>query len=288
MTYTPTITPSVTITPSLTTAPTLTNTPTTEPTPIELYNDHYAFNRPIADTGIDYADRTYAYGDTQRGRRRVHLGIDFANPRGTPVLAAGSGIILYAGSDVETIFGPEPNYYGNVVVIEHGVTSPEGLPVYTLYGHLDRVEVETGQSIDARSRVGIVGDKGVAIGPHLHFEVRVGDPYDYRSTRNPDLWIFPYPTFGTLAGRVVNTAGEMLQGIAVQITSEAITTPRYAFTYGDDSVNSSAAWGENFTYGDLPEGVYTVLVSEDGRRLFEADVPIESGRTAWVDIVLNQ
>lgn len=253
------------------------------------YTDHYAFDRPISRNSVDYIDRTYAYGDTQRGRRQVHHGVEFVNPRGTPVLAAGNGTVFYAGDDSLTVFGPEPGYYGNLVVIEHSVFSPEGLPVYTLYAHLDKIDVESGQNIEIGDHVGAIGDSGIAIGPHLHFEVRLGDPYDFYATRNPDLWIFPWPTFGTLAGQLTNTTGEIIYGRSIEITPlDNPTNIRYAYSYADDAVNSSGAWGENFTYGDLPEGAYTVRVTDDGQVLFTETITIRSRQTTWLDIVLDQ
>lgn len=260
---------------------------TPQATEIVMYIDHYALSRPIARQGVDYVDRTYAYGDTQRGNRPTHSGVEFVNPRGTPVLAAAGGTVFYAGNDAEVMFGPQTNYYGNLVVIAHGIRSPDGQPIYTLYAHLDRVVVETGQSVEQGDRVGIVGDTGVALGPHLHFEVRSGDPYDFSSTLNPELWLYPYPTFGTLAGRVTDAQGNLVYGIAVAITASGSENTRYAFTYADDVVNSSPAWGENFTLGDLPEGEYEVLVStRNGQVLFRQSVTIVRNRTTWVEIVL--
>lgn len=297
----PTRTATPTASPSSTPTETPTDVPVTEvptdpatatPMPdttaeIERRQDHYALSRPISSQGVDYIDRTYAYGDTQRGNRPTHHGVEFVNPRGTPVLAAAGGTIYYAGSDSENVFGPQTDYYGNLVIIAHGIRSPDGLPIYTLYGHLDRVSVETGQEVQHGDRIGIVGGTGVALGPHLHFEVRAGDPLDFDATLNPELWLYPYPTFGTLAGLVTNGDGERQYGTAVQITSVDTDNTRYAFTYGDETVNSSPSWGENFTLGDLPEGDYEVVVStRSGTVLFREMVTIRRNRTTWIDIVL--
>ncbi|MFN8373511.1 MAG: peptidoglycan DD-metalloendopeptidase family protein [Anaerolineae bacterium] len=262
-----------------------TDTPTITPTLPRI--DHYALSRPIASTGIDYLDRTYSYGDTQQGTRPVHLGVDFANPRGTPVLAAAAGTVYYAGDDSERMFGPQLVYYGNLVVIEHDFPSPEGLPVYTLYGHLQSTSVTTGQRVNQGDQIGVVGDTGVAIGSHLHLEVRLGDPEDYHNTRNPDLWIFPYPSFGTLAGRVTEN-GELVYGLSITIQSLEGGSTRYAFTYADNSVNSDATFGENFTFGDLPEGQFEVFVStENGHIRFRQTILIQRGRTTWLDMPLD-
>jgi murein DD-endopeptidase MepM/ murein hydrolase activator NlpD len=294
---TPTPEPTATDTPdsrdmflSLTTnTPAPSNTPTATPTitPTLERLDHYALARPIASTGIDYLDRTYSYGDTQQGRRPVHLGVDFADPRGTPVLATAIGTIYYAGDDSERLFGPQLDYYGNLVVIQHDFLSPEGLPVYTLYGHLERTLVATDQSVNTGDQIGVIGDTGVALGSHLHLEVRVGDPEDYRATRNPDLWIFPYPSFGTLAGTVTDN-GELVYSESVTITSLEGGGTRYAFTYADDTVNGDAAFRENFTLGDLPEGQYEITISSrQGRIRFQQTTLIQRGRTTWLDMPLE-
>lgn len=285
-TATPSLTPTITLTPTRTPTATRTPTPTITPTPEQV--DHYVFNRPVSrDAEQDFVDRTYPYGSTQNGRRQVHHGVEFVNPRGTPVLAVAGGTVYYAGNDREREFGPQSWYYGNLVIIEHGVVSPEGLPVYSLYGHLDRVQVQTGQVIEAGDRVGVVGDTGVADGPHLHFEVRVGDPDDFYATRNPDLWIYPWRGFGTLAGQVTQD-GVPLMGVTLQIRALASSAVRYATTYEGESVNSDFIWRENFTYGDLPEGEYEVLISEEnGRVLFRETVFIRSGTTTRVEIALE-
>jgi len=284
----PTFTPDLTPTDTPTVTPTPTPTPTPEPTAIPQQVDHYLLARPISSDGVDYLDRTYGYGDTQRDARPVHYGVDFFNPTGTPVLAAAAGTVIYAGDDLETLFGPQPDYYGNLIVIEHEFRSPENLPVFTLYGHLDRVLVGTGHVVEEGEQIGFVGGTGVAIGPHLHFEVRVGDPTDFGSTRNPDLWIKPYVGFGTLAARVVNSDGEFLPGEGLTIRSLADGTNRYAFTYASDAVNSSAGWGENVTMGDMPMGSYEVYISNAGRVWFRGQVEIQPNQTTWLEIVIDR
>jgi hypothetical protein len=87
--------------------------------------------------------------------------------------------------------------------IQHDFTTLEGVPLYTLYGHLSAVTVSVGQRVARGDQIGDVGATGIALGPHLHFEVRVGDPYNFNATRNPELWLHPYPDYGTLVGRVM-------------------------------------------------------------------------------------
>ncbi|MDZ4672417.1 MAG: M23 family metallopeptidase [Phototrophicales bacterium] len=298
-TYTPTatLTPTLTYTPTHTPTATLTYTPsptataTFTPTP-ELFTDHYLFGRPIpsGNGGSDELDRTYSYGDTQLGNLEVHLGADFANPRGTPIIAIGAGEVIYAGSDLSVLVGPIYDYYGNVIIIAHGIVAPAWQPTYSVYGHLDRVEVVTGQFVTQGERIGVVGAEGIAYGAHLHLEIRVGDdPYNYLSTRNPDLYIFPKPNTGMVIGRVTDPNGNLMQHIPVRLRRAGTdsTIEYYAYTYAGDRVNGGEAWGENFTRGELRTGEYEIFVSTlYGRVLFRQTINVTADNAVWVDIVI--
>ena len=91
-------------------------------------------------------------------RVQHHAGIDIRGPYGTPIQAAASGHVTYAGRD--------PGY-GNLVVINHGSG------IYTWYGHLARLQTRKGEAVGQGERIGTLGSTGHATGPHLHFEVRV-------------------------------------------------------------------------------------------------------------------
>jgi murein DD-endopeptidase MepM/ murein hydrolase activator NlpD len=287
-TNTPTPTQTLTLTPSQTLTATETFTPS--PTATFARMETFYLARPIARTAVDWVDRNYPYGTTQLGRYEVHHGVEFQNGRGTPVLAAADGEVYYAGSDEKRLFGRKFDYYGNLVILKHDFPTPEGSTAYTLYGHLDRVDVKIGDLVEQGDKVGVIGGTGIAIGPHLHFEVRLERPDDFFSTRNPEMWILPYPTFGMIAGRVVDTNGESMQGeiIKVEALSDPTVELRYAYTYEDDTVNSDTIWGENFTLGDLPEGDYEVYISDrNGKVKFTETVTVVAGKIAWVEIVLE-
>ncbi len=103
-----------------------------------------------------------------RGFTSWHTGVDLAAPVGTPVLAANSGAVIFAGWNS---WG-----YGNTVVLAHG-------PYLTLYGHLSSINVGCGQLVSVGQVIGAVGNTGNSSGPHLHFEIRNGDtPTDPAAT----------------------------------------------------------------------------------------------------------
>ena len=102
--------------------------------------------------------------DPFTGRRAMHEGVDFTAPKGTPIVAAGAGVVVFAG------WHPQ---YGRQVDLDHG----DG--VLTRYGHASRLYVKVGDIVHRGERIGLVGSTGRSTGPHLHFEVRVnGKPRD--------------------------------------------------------------------------------------------------------------
>jgi murein DD-endopeptidase MepM/ murein hydrolase activator NlpD len=86
------------------------------------------------------------------------MALDIANPGAPPILAADSGTVSYAGC---LSWG-----YGCYVIIDHG----NGYQ--TLYAHLSRYSVSSGQSVSQGQTIGIMGSTGRSTGVHLHFEIR--------------------------------------------------------------------------------------------------------------------
>ena len=89
--------------------------------------------------------------------RKLHTGIDIGARGGTKIVAAGDGVVIFAGW-----YGA----YGNAVIIDHG----NGMS--TLYGHMSSCAVSTDALVFARQVIGYVGSTGWSTGPHLHFEIR--------------------------------------------------------------------------------------------------------------------
>jgi murein DD-endopeptidase MepM/ murein hydrolase activator NlpD len=95
---------------------------------------------------------------------RMHEGIDIGVGYGTPIHAAASGRVIYAGW---------MSGYGNLVAIDHG------RGISTAYGHQSQITVSVGQIVSQGQTIGYVGCTGHCFGPHLHFEVRInGSPVD--------------------------------------------------------------------------------------------------------------
>lgn len=89
--------------------------------------------------------------------RRMHTGVDFLAPTGTPIYATGNGIVV--GADRNN------HGYGRMVIIDHGYG------YRSLYAHLSQIRVKEGQEIKRGEIIGTVGNTGVSSAPHLHYEV---------------------------------------------------------------------------------------------------------------------
>jgi murein DD-endopeptidase MepM/ murein hydrolase activator NlpD len=248
-----------------------------------IYPGNFIFQRPFGAEHITYWARNYSYGSTDRGTRKAHHGIDFPNPSGVQVIAAGPGRVFFAGPDINTLFGPQPNFYGNVIVIQHPYMTSDGDLIYTLYGHLKDIIVQQGEDVEAGQLIGFVGSTGVALGAHLHFEVRVGDPYPYENTRNPELWLTPYANSGVLAARVTDINGNLLEGVRVEIRSPGVYLD--SFSYTGISVKGDITLRENLVIPDVPGGWHTVTVSLfDDKLRFRRMVYIFPGQVTFINI----
>ena len=86
----------------------------------------------------------------------THFGVDIANQIGTPILAVTDGTVVEAGPAAG---------FGLWIRLRHA----DG--TITVYGHMDRLEVRTGQTVTTGARIATMGSRGQSTGPHLHFEV---------------------------------------------------------------------------------------------------------------------
>lgn len=112
---------------------------------------------------IEFARLSSTFGMRKHpvlGRMRAHKGVDYAARTGTPIMAAGDGRVELAGWK---------SGYGKTVIINHG----QGRS--TLYGHMSSLgRIKRGQFVSQGSIIGRVGSTGLATGPHLHYEFRIG------------------------------------------------------------------------------------------------------------------
>ncbi|MDQ2095251.1 DUF5930 domain-containing protein [Rhodalgimonas zhirmunskyi] len=97
--------------------------------------------------------------DPKTGGRRLHKGVDFAGPVGTPLYATADGVVTHAGWS---------SGYGRLVKVQHE------FGIETRYAHMNKIRVKVGQKVSRGQRIGDMGASGRVTGPHLHYEVRVG------------------------------------------------------------------------------------------------------------------
>jgi hypothetical protein len=258
------------------------------PTP-ESASAHLWLLAPIGpDTTGDRQPQSYfPYGATGGGKYHLHHGGDYVNPAGTPVLAAADGMVIVAGDDKTIVYGLEPNFYGNLVIQELD-RQFQGRPVYVLYGHLSQVDAQVGQHLDTGDVLGLVGMTGVAIGNHLHLEVRL-DASTYQSTRNPALWLRPDPDQGAIAGLVVDGKGKPILETPVTFFRAAEPSKwwRQTQTYGQGDVNGDDALGEDFALPYVPAGEYIVKVKV-GDKSYTQHVTVSPGEVAFVRLVAEK
>lgn len=97
--------------------------------------------------------------DPVYGTPKMHKGLDFTAPQGTPIYATGDGVVKMSGFS--------EGGYGNHVVINHGYGYE------TLYGHMVRIKARAGQRVKRGEVIGWVGSTGKSTGPHCHYEVHI-------------------------------------------------------------------------------------------------------------------
>jgi murein DD-endopeptidase MepM/ murein hydrolase activator NlpD len=129
----------------------------------------FIWPEPTSQISQGFGPTTYWFEPPYAGYPHFHTGIDMVAPFGSPVFAADDGVVALVGSS--------SSGYGNYVVIAHA----GGFD--TLYGHLSTALVKVGQTVTQGTAVGLEGSTGNSTGPHLHFELRIGqtpvDPTPY-------------------------------------------------------------------------------------------------------------
>lgn len=164
--------------------------------------------------------------DPISGHWQAHHGIDLSAQFGSPILAANTGKVIFAGY--------LPNY-GNMVEIEHASG------IVTRYGHAERILVNLGDMVQRAQTIALVGNSGRSTGPHLHFEVMHDhtpmDPSSYLSSIPPGLnlipsgaplqgkfsrvhFTLPPPVYQSLTTKKIQTSGDEIRPRIIYLSNK--------------------------------------------------------------------
>jgi murein DD-endopeptidase MepM/ murein hydrolase activator NlpD len=140
--------------------------------------DGHPLKKAFMRTPVDFTRISSTFGLREHpilGYMKMHKGVDYAAPMGTPIYAAGDGTIVFRG---------QKHGYGNFVILQHSKD------ISTAYGHMSRFAANerVGEHVRQGQIIGYVGMTGMATGPHLHYEFRVDG-----QQRNPLTVTLPPP-----------------------------------------------------------------------------------------------
>ena len=262
----------------------------------------YLIDRPVAldDEPINQGN-LYGIGG--------HKGLDWSTVAfGDNVFAVASGRVADVASmkpdDCHPSYPPnDPRYctaWGNYVLIQHNDrhydrVSEQTAYVYSLYMHLrqNSIVVTEGANINQGTRIAQVDNTGNSTGNHLHLQV-VLHPNENREiepvntldsearSRNPELWLDPYPGTGTVVGKVTNTNGEPVGGLYVYgLQKQAGWGYGSSLTYNNDVLKPDDILVENWGTTDVTPGTYTITLSNGynfGR------YTVQAGRITYVGL----
>ncbi|CAG0987876.1 Glycyl-glycine endopeptidase LytM [Anaerolineales bacterium] len=244
--------------------------------------DHFYFARPINADQVNWPLADYRYGGIFFDGI-VHTGIDIDAEEEAPIVAASPGTIVWVGWGLFTETpGNEKDPYGLAVVVRHDFGYKDQ-KLYTVYAHMSKTIATIGQHVETGDLIGLVGATGATTGPHVHFEVRLGEN-SFHHTLNPELWIAPPQGWGVLAGRVMDTKGDPISHKEVDVASEETKKHYIVKTYGSGgAANPDPYYHENFVLGDLPAGIYKVLIKyEKDKRPAQTWVEIFPGQISYL------
>jgi len=240
------------------------------------------FQNPLGSDAPITVARSYPYGSTENDTREPHRGVDLESKEGDPVYAPAAGVVIFAGRDHQRVYTPWDDYYGNMIVIQH----EDGL--FTLYGHLSKILVAVGDHLNVGDVIAAVGHTGVAIGSHLHFEVRTGsEGIDFFSTENPEP-LLPLDDGKGAMSITLKTSSKIKVKRNLVFYRYAPGTNRsekkyYLSTYPKGFEHNL----EDFAMSDLPPGRYRIAFSDSGE-MYERVVVVEAGKLTQVVFDLNK
>ena len=134
--------------------------------------------QPVSNKDLDRIASGFGYRiDPIYKTTKMHAGLDFTAPQGTPIYATADGTVQLAGN--------VGSGFGNHVIINHGYGYE------TLYGHMYRIKARTGQKVKRGEVIGYVGSTGKSTGPHCHYEVhfkgqKIDPIYFFFNDLNPE------------------------------------------------------------------------------------------------------
>jgi murein DD-endopeptidase MepM/ murein hydrolase activator NlpD len=246
--------------------------------------DHFYFARPIAADNVNWPLAQYRYGGVFFAPNIVHTGVDIDANEGTQILAAGPGTVVSADWGLYTEApGNQNDPYGQAVVIRHDF-GYKGETLYTVYAHMSKIIAFVGQHVETGDVIGLVGATGATTGPHLHFEVRMGNNTFFK-TYNPELWTAPPQGWGVLVGRLTDEKGNLLYQYPVDVYPLPSEKPMHEIlTYAEGPVNSDPYYQENLVLSDLPAGIYKLLIdykTKDTEKNIQTFVQIYPGQVTY-------
>lgn len=171
--------------------------------------------RTLMRTPVDGARMSSGFGMRRHpvlGYNKMHKGLDFAAPTGTPIYAAGDGVVEKAGRF---------SSYGNYVRIRHNSS------LSTAYAHMSRIAARPGSRVRQGQLIGYVGTTGRSTGPHLHYEILVGGKQVNPLSLN-------LPTGENLGGKELKRFKQQMRGLEQQYAAVAQGTNLALFSRSDD------------------------------------------------------
>ncbi len=241
-------------------------------------HDHFLFSRPIAADEVNWPLADYRYGYFFPDTDIVHTGIDIDATRGTPVIAAAPGKVVWTGYGLYYGSYNEEDPYGLAVTILHDFGWNNNR-LLTVYAHMDRIDVEVGQKVTTGTQLGLLGNTGLTTGPHLHFEVRLATNSFFR-TRNPELWLAPPQGWGVLVGQIRKSNYTFITFQEVYVKNVSTNQLWMVRTYGPSSVNRDDYYQENLVLSDLPEGDYIIYFNYLGKN-YKEEISIYPGAISY-------
>jgi hypothetical protein len=250
------------------------------PVPLALTpHDHFYFNRPLLLSKSSRLNAEYRYGYYYPEEDVVHTGIDIIGIRGDPVLAAASGKVIFTGNGLLNGANHPDDPYGLSVMIRHSF-SYNGYTIYSVYAHLDKINVNKGDWVESGQKIGTVGMTGNTSGPHLHFEIRIENSLGDK-VQNPELWLSPPVGNGVLAGRIETSYGMMMTTKTLWLKSVETGKTWTIITYAPKTKQLDDFYNENFAIGEIPSGNYEISIYYYGK-LYKKEIFISPAAVNYI------